>query len=76
MIEFENVRFAYPDGVAALTGVDFRLGRGEFVALVGPNGSGKTTLARIVAHKSKSRFVPYSAVTAGVKEIKEEPDQY
>jgi putative ATPase len=37
----------------------------------GPPGTGKTTLAQIVAHRSRSRFVPYSAVTAGVKEIRE-----
>lgn len=36
----------------------------------GPPGTGKTTLARIIARKSRSRFVPYSAVTAGVKEIR------
>lgn len=37
----------------------------------GPPGTGKTTLARIIANKSRSRFVPFSAVTVGVKEIKE-----
>ncbi len=37
----------------------------------GPPGTGKTTLARIIAQRSHSKFVPYSAVTAGVKEIKE-----
>jgi len=37
----------------------------------GPPGTGKTTLARIVAQHSRSHFAPYSAVTAGVKEIKE-----
>jgi len=39
--------------------------------LWGPPGTGKTTLARIIAERSRSRFVTYSAVTAGVKEIKE-----
>ncbi len=37
----------------------------------GPPGTGKTTLAAIIAQRSGSRFVPYSAVTVGVKEIKE-----
>lgn len=37
----------------------------------GPPGTGKTTLAQIIAKKTRSRFVPYSAVTVGVKEIKE-----
>jgi putative ATPase len=37
----------------------------------GPPGSGKTTLARIIAQRSKAKFVPHSAVTVGVKEIRE-----
>lgn len=37
----------------------------------GPPGTGKTTLAQIIARRSRSRFVPYSAVGVGVKEIKE-----
>lgn len=36
----------------------------------GPPGSGKTTLARIMAHVTKSRFVAFSAVTSGVKEVR------
>jgi len=36
----------------------------------GPPGSGKTTLAAIIARSTKARFVPFSAVLAGVKEIK------
>ncbi|MCA9365136.1 MAG: replication-associated recombination protein A [Candidatus Moranbacteria bacterium] len=39
--------------------------------LWGPPGVGKTTLARIVAVETKSRFVQLSAVTAGVKDVKE-----
>ncbi|MBW3672460.1 MAG: AAA family ATPase [Acidobacteria bacterium] len=37
----------------------------------GPPGSGKTTLARIIARSTKSRFVPFSAVTSGIKEVRE-----
>ncbi len=37
----------------------------------GPPGCGKTTLARLIAESTKSRFVPFSAVTSGIKEIKE-----
>jgi len=36
----------------------------------GPPGVGKTTLARIIATKTKSEFVTFSAVTSGIKEIK------
>src|SRR5436305_13995352 len=37
----------------------------------GPPGTGKTTLARIIATVTSSRFVPFSAVTSGIKEVKE-----
>ncbi|MGH9801178.1 MAG: replication-associated recombination protein A, partial [Blastocatellia bacterium] len=37
----------------------------------GPPGTGKTTLARIIAHQTASDFVPFSAVTSGIKEIKQ-----
>jgi putative ATPase len=37
----------------------------------GPPGSGKTTLARIMARGTRARFVPFSAVTSGIKEVKE-----
>ncbi len=36
----------------------------------GPPGVGKTTLARIIANSTDSRFVNFSAVTSGIKEIK------
>ena len=37
----------------------------------GPPGVGKTTLAQIIAHLTKSEFLQISAVTSGVKELKE-----
>jgi len=37
----------------------------------GPPGVGKTTLARIIAGRTKAEFVVFSAVTSGIKEIKE-----
>jgi len=37
----------------------------------GPPGVGKTTLARIIAKTTKASFVDFSAVTSGIKEIRE-----
>ena len=37
----------------------------------GPPGVGKTTLARIIAHQTSSAFINFSAVTSGIKEIRE-----
>src|SRR5688572_7554910 len=39
--------------------------------LWGPPGVGKTTLAQIIARMTRADFVPFSAVLAGIKEIKE-----
>ena len=37
----------------------------------GPPGVGKTTLANVVARTTNARFITFSAVTSGIKEIKE-----
>lgn len=37
----------------------------------GPPGVGKTTLARIIANRTKAAFIDFSAVTSGIKEIRE-----
>jgi putative ATPase len=37
----------------------------------GPPGTGKTTLARIIAETTKARFVQFSAVSSGIKEVRE-----
>lgn len=49
------------------------LARDQIASMIfwGPPGVGKTTLARIIAGKTKSRFINFSAVTSGIKEIKE-----
>jgi putative ATPase len=43
----------------------------QSIILWGPPGTGKTTLARVIAELTQARFVPFSAVLAGIKEIKE-----
>lgn len=41
----------------------------------GPPGVGKTTLARIIAGKTRANFIDFSAVTSGIKEIKQVMEQ-
>jgi putative ATPase len=43
----------------------------QSIILWGPPGTGKTTLARIIADSTKARFVSFSAVLSGIKEIRE-----
>ena len=43
--------------------------------LWGPPGTGKTTLARLIAQRSKARFIGLSAVQAGIKDIRESVQQ-
>ena len=43
-IEFENVRFAYPNGRPVFDGLNLRVEPGERVGLVGGSGAGKSTL--------------------------------
>ncbi|MFN8643256.1 MAG: ABC transporter ATP-binding protein [Candidatus Binatia bacterium] len=47
-IELAGVDFVYPDGTAALHGVDLRIGAGEHVAVIGPTGAGKSTLVSLI----------------------------
>ncbi|HEX5131021.1 MAG TPA: replication-associated recombination protein A [Candidatus Krumholzibacteria bacterium] len=42
----------------------------QSMILWGPPGCGKTTLARLIASHVKNRFVPFSAVTSGIAEVK------
>ena len=41
----------------------------------GPPGVGKTTLARIIARRTKAAFIDFSAVTSGIREIKQVMEQ-
>ena len=48
IIQIEDLKKAYANGVEALKGVNLDIRRGEILALLGPNGAGKTTLINIV----------------------------
>ena len=72
-----------PKSIDEFAGQEHLVGEGRFLARVlkkgdppslilwGPPGTGKTTLARIIAGSSGAEFVEFSAVLAGVKEIRE-----
>ncbi len=53
MIEFRNVKKVYPNGTAALGGVNLRVEDGEFVFIVGHSGAGKTTLMKLLLREEK-----------------------
>lgn len=72
-----------PESLSEFVGQDHIIGEGKFLnrsiradritsmIFYGPPGTGKTTLARIIANTTKMRFEKLSAVTSGVKDIRE-----
>src|SRR3989475_29212 len=58
-------------GAGAVLRSAIETGELHSMILWGPPGSGKTTLARLMAHTAGARFVAFSAVLSGVKEIRE-----
>ena len=47
-IDVSGVEYWLPDGRLLLNDINFRVGDGAKVAIVGPNGSGKTTLLKMI----------------------------
>lgn len=72
-----------PESLSEFVGQDHIIGEGKFLnrsimadritsmIFYGPPGTGKTTLARIIANTTRMRFEKLSAVTSGVKDIRE-----
>ena len=48
-VSLETARKVYPNGFAAVHGIDLAIADGEFIVLVGPSGCGKSTLLRMIA---------------------------
>ena len=48
MIQMEHVSFSYHEQGPSVQDVSFRVGKGEFVAILGANGAGKTTTVRLM----------------------------
>ncbi len=48
-VTLSGIRKVFPNGFAAIRGLDLEIGDGEFIVLVGPSGCGKSTLLRLIA---------------------------
>lgn len=46
LVVFDNVTFAYQDGLTALRDINLTIRSGDVLAILGPNGAGKTTLVK------------------------------
>jgi len=53
MIEMHEVWKTYPNGSAALQGVNIRIDKGEFVYVVGPSGAGKSTFIKLMYREER-----------------------
>ena len=71
-----------PKTIDDIVGQEHLLGKGKVLRRIiesdtvssmifwGPPGVGKTTLAQVIANRTRARFINFSAVTSGIKEIR------
>ena len=52
-ISLTNVTKTYPTGVTALSGLNLKINKGEFVFIIGASGSGKSTLIKLLYRELK-----------------------
>jgi cobalt/nickel transport system ATP-binding protein len=68
----KNLEYQYPDGRYGLRGVDFTIGDGNRVALIGSNGSGKTTLLlHVIGLLDGDGYIEVMGIKRTKKTIKE-----
>jgi len=74
MIEVRNLKKVYSSKVptVALDGVSFKIGEGEFVAIMGPSGSGKSTLMHIMGFLDRPSSGVYKFEGKSIDELTEE----
>ncbi len=53
MIDFKNVKKAYPNGTMALKGIDLHVDDGEFVFICGHSGAGKSTIIKLLLREER-----------------------
>ena len=71
-IAFNDVRFAYDEDMAVLNGINFHVGAGQTVALIGSTGSGKSSLVSLLP-----RFYEYEgSITIDGVELRDYPRRY
>lgn len=77
LLQVKSLSKAYPDGTAALKGVNFQIEKGEFVVVIGPSGAGKSTLLRSINRlvnptNGEILFKDYNMMTAKASQLRKQ----
>src|SRR3989338_8093683 len=76
MIKFKKVSKIYPPDIKALHGIDFEVGPGEFISIVGQSGAGKSTLLKLMTGEDRPDEGDILIEDLSVKDISEEDLPY